>query len=78
MIINGLGFTPRKDVNGNPDPKRNKLWVRFVDPETGEQLAPEYEVPQEDLSDDQVTWYTPALPSDTKALMQISLNNQDW
>lgn len=74
MVINGIGFTPKKDLNGNPDKKRNKLWVRFVDPDTQEVLAKEYEVKPEDLSDDQAVWYTPALPSDTKALMQISLN----
>lgn len=44
MVINGIGFTPRKDINGNPDKKRNKYWVRFVDPDSGEVLAPEQEV----------------------------------
>jgi hypothetical protein len=42
MEINGLGFTPIKDLNGNPDMAKNKMWVRFVDPETGEVLAAEY------------------------------------
>lgn len=75
MTINGLGFTPIKDTNGNPDKKKNKMWVRFVDPETGEPLAPEYRVKPEDLSDDQAVWYTPALQEGKKALMQISLND---
>lgn len=44
VTINGLGFMPKKDANGNPDPKKNKAWVRFVDPETLEPLAAEYEV----------------------------------
>lgn len=35
---------PKRDANGNPDPKKNKAWVRFVDPDTLEPLAPEYEV----------------------------------
>jgi IPT/TIG domain len=52
VTINGLGFTPIKDTNGNPDKKKNKMWVRFVDPETGEPLAKEYQVKPEDLSDD--------------------------
>lgn len=69
MQIKGLGLTPRKDLNGNPDKKKNKLWVRFVDPDTGDVLASEYQVKEEELSDEQATWYTPALPSETKALM---------
>ena len=40
MTILGLGFTPKKDMNGNPDMKRNKMWARFVDPDTLEELAP--------------------------------------
>lgn len=32
----------------------------------------------ETLFDDEAVWKTPALPSGTKALMQVSLNNQDW
>jgi hypothetical protein len=74
MIINGLGLTPIKDTDGNPDRKKNKMWVRFVDPDTNEVLAQEYQVKPEDLNDDQAVWYTPALPAGTKALMQISLN----
>lgn len=45
------------------------MWVRFVDPNTGEPLAPEYQVKEGDLSDDQVIWYTPALNEGQKALM---------
>lgn len=51
------------------------MWVRFVDPNTGEPLAPEYQVKPEDLTDDQAIWYTPALSEGQKALMQISLND---
>jgi hypothetical protein len=61
VTINGLGLTPIRDENGNPDKKKNKLWVRFVDPVTGEPLASEYRVKPEDLTDDQAIWYTPAL-----------------
>ena len=41
MIINGIGFTPRKDANGNADLKKNHMWIRFVDPDTFEVLAPQ-------------------------------------
>lgn len=50
---------PVKDPYGNPDKKKNKLWVRFVDPDTKEPLAPEYEVKPEDLTDDSADFYTP-------------------
>jgi hypothetical protein len=51
-VIKGLGLTPRKDIFGTPDKKKNKLWVRFVDPDTGDELAPEYLVKEEDLTDE--------------------------
>lgn len=54
------------------------MYVRFVDPDSGEELAPASQVNGDDLSDDSAIWKTPALPPGTKALMQISLNNQDW
>lgn len=76
--INGYGFTPRKDKDGNVDKKRNKMYIRFVDPDTQEELSPPSEVNPDDLSDDEAYWTTPAQPADTKALMQISLNKQDW
>lgn len=44
VVINGIDFMSKKDLNGNPDPKKNRAWVRFVDPDTNEPLASEYEV----------------------------------
>lgn len=35
----GYGFTPKKDKDGNVDRSRNKMYIRFVDPSTGEELA---------------------------------------
>lgn len=67
-------MTPRKDLNGNPDMKKNKMWLRFVDPDTGEELAAASEVKAEDLSNDHAIWYTPALQPETKGLLQLSLN----
>ena len=72
MIINGIGFTPRKDANGNADLKKNHMWIRFVDPDTFEVLAPQ--IKTEDVSEDQIIWSTPPLPANTKALMQLSIN----
>lgn len=54
------------------------MFVRFVDPDTLEELYPSTQVDPDDLNDDDAYWNTPPLPSDTKALMQISLNGQDW
>jgi hypothetical protein len=41
-------------------------------------LAPSTEVKTDELSDDEAVWYTPNLPANTVALMQISLNGEDW
>jgi hypothetical protein len=40
LRIDGYGFTPKKDKDGNVDKERNKVFIRFVDPDTGEELAP--------------------------------------
>jgi hypothetical protein len=69
---------PLKDDNGHPDPTRNKFYARFVDPDTGEELAPSTRVDPNELYDDSAVWKTPNLTSGTTALLQISLNNQDW
>lgn len=73
--LNGFGFTPRKDKDGNVDKNKNKMYIRFVDPSTNEELYPATLVNQDELADDQAIWRTPPLPANTKALMQISLNN---
>jgi hypothetical protein len=38
ITISGYGFTPKKDREGNVDKKKNKMYVRFVDPDTLEEL----------------------------------------
>lgn len=40
MIINGIGFTPRRENSKDPKERINKLWVRFVDPDSKKELAP--------------------------------------
>jgi len=50
--INGYGFTPRKDKEGNVDKNKNKMFVRFVDPDTLRDLAQTVQVNPDDLSDD--------------------------
>jgi hypothetical protein len=57
--IHGLGFTPRKDLDGNPDKKRNRMWYRLVDPETGNIITESKEIAKEDLSDDLFSYISP-------------------
>lgn len=73
--VNGLGFTPLKDKNGDVDKERNKMWVRFVDPDNNDsEIAPASQVKPEELADDHFLWRTPPSAGHEKALMQISLN----
>ena len=34
MKISGFGFMPRKDKDGIADKEKNKMFIRFVDPDT--------------------------------------------
>jgi len=69
MKVLGYGFTQRKDKEGKVDKKRNKMFVRFVDPDTKEPLAPTQQVSEEDLNNDDFEFNTPQLPDNTKSLM---------
>ena len=50
--VNGIGFTPVHNKDGDVDMKRNMVWVKFVDPETGLNIASETQVRAEELMDD--------------------------
>ena len=64
-----------KDKNGDIDKERNKMWVRFVDPDNNDsEIAPASQVKPEELTDDHFLWRTPPSAGHEKALMQISLN----
>ena len=76
--MHGLGFTPRKDLDGNADKKRNRMWYRFADPDTGAILTESKEIEKDDLTDGLAKFITPAMNANTHVLLQISLNNQDW
>jgi hypothetical protein len=68
----GYGFTlERRHL-------RDRLWARFVDPSSKTELAPASEVSPAELSIDAWQWRTPAVPQAQDALLQISLNDQDW
>ena len=78
VSMHGLGFTPRKDLDGNADKKRNRMWYRFADPDTGAILTESKEIEKDDLTDGLAKFITPAMNANTHVLLQISLNNQDW
>ena len=54
------------------------LWVRLVDPTSHAELAPVEEVPADQVQQDSFSWATPAVHAAQGALLQISLNKQDW
>ena len=56
----------------------DQLWVRFVDPTSHVELAPAAEVPADQVHIDSFSWATPAVNASQGALLQISLNKQDW
>lgn len=53
MKVSGFGFTPRRNKEGNFDRIKNKLWVRFVDPVTLQELAPIVQINPDELFDDE-------------------------
>jgi len=57
---------------------QDKLWVRFVDPTSKLELAPPTRIPDSKLLQDQLEWVTPPVKAAGDALVQVSLNNQDW
>ena len=76
--VNALGLTPRRNKNGKKDKDRNKLYVRYIDPDTGEQLGDPQQIDPEELSDEDASFKTPKFKPNSKVLMQISLNGQDY
>lgn len=57
---------------------KDQLWTRFVDPSSKQELAPATEVPADQLHVDALSWTTPSVHAAQDALLQISLNKQDW
>lgn len=35
----GFGFAPKKDQEGNMDKANNRMWARFVDPDSKDPLV---------------------------------------
>jgi predicted aconitase with swiveling domain len=54
------------------------MWYRLVDPATGNILTEAKEITGEDLTNNLVSYISPAMPAGSKVLLEISLNNQDW
>lgn len=60
---------PTKDDQNRPAVDKNRMWVRFIDPDTREELAQSTEVLPEHLTDESALWHTPAQPAGTKAIL---------
>jgi hypothetical protein len=73
IITQGYGFMLRRPH------LRDHLWARFVDPaDKRTELAPPTEVQFDELQTDKFYWLTPAVRNPGDALLQISLNKQNW
>ena len=57
---------------------KDQLFIRFVDPSSKQELAPATEVNADQLHVDALSWTTPSVHAAQDALLQISLNKQDW
>jgi hypothetical protein len=57
---------------------KDRLWARLVEPSSKTPLAPEQQVPADHLNIDTWSWTLPPVSAAGDALMQISLNGQDW
>jgi hypothetical protein len=55
----------------------DRFWVRFVD-SSGNAIATENELQKEHFDFDSFDWVTPPVGSAGTAMMQVSLNKQDW
>lgn len=67
--IKGFGFMPSKDEENKPTIDRNRMWVRFIDPDTREELAQSSEVAPEQLTEETALWHTPPMPPGTRAIL---------
>jgi len=72
--VQGMGFTQFK--NDDSSIRSQPLWVRFKDAATGEILGePSLAA---DVTEEEFSWRTPPADLDTKAILEISYNKQDW
>lgn len=72
--VTGMGFSQFKDESAKV--KIPDLWVRFRDATTENLIGSEtlaFDVSQEEFS-----WRTPSVESDTRAILEYSFNRKDW
>lgn len=74
--ILGVGFTPfyPQDDGKGPIPL-NRLWVRWINFNGGEALAPTQEIPSSEFNTAAATIWSPPATAWTKAIIQLSLNS---
>jgi len=78
--INGFGFRPFDSSSVDPKSGQtaNKLFIRYLDSATEEIIAPSVLVDPEAYTNEKINVISVPEPVGTKALIQISLNDEDW
>ena len=78
--INGFGFKPFDGSTTDPKTgdKANKLYIRYLDSTTLEVISDSKLINNDDYTNEKINTISVPEPVGTKALIQISLNDEDW
>lgn len=75
LDVQGIGFNQFKYENGTRKDD-TPLYVKFVDSVTGNQIGNVTEI--NNIENDGFQWQTPPAKDGTKAILELSLNKQNW
>jgi hypothetical protein len=75
LEVQGIGFKQFKYDDGRIRDDM-PLYVKFVDASTGKQIGDVGLITE--IDNDAFVWYTPKAKEGTKAILYLSLNNQNW
>lgn len=79
ITIDGYGFKPFDEtIDKKTGQPANRLFIRYLDFVTGEVIAAPKRISQDKYTNYRVHVESEPQPVGTKALFQISLNNEDW
>lgn len=77
--IHGFGFKPFNErIDSKDGQPANKLFIRYLDSQTGAVISKPRKLEQGDYTNELIMILSDPHPMGTKALIQISLNNDDW
>jgi len=77
--IHGFGFKPFNERIDSKDGRpANKLFLRYLDETTKEVIAHSKQLKLDDYTNEIINVLSEPQPVGTKALFQISLNDEDW